>query len=264
MVFQDILRNSDITIEAKGVYAYLAGFAGTSDECYPSITLMCEEMGISKTRLYKHMDVLIQYGVVEKIQTYNGNIKGKVIYKLTHSVNIDNFRVPRNGETENCNQIPSESVSEKLGIRENGNPQSEETKNNSLKNNSNKNNNINYQLIADMYNATCVSFPRLTKLSDRRKKAIKARLKNYSIEDFKKLFEMAEGSSFLKGQNTRNWSATFDWLIMDGNMAKVLDGNYADNGRNEVQQPQPKVNAYQEQMEKMLGENYKPTEGPFF
>lgn len=86
--------------------------------------------------------------------------------------------------------------------------------------------NIDYQLIADMYNNTCVSFPKLTKLSEKRKKAIKARLNTYTTEDFKKLFEMAESSSFLKGQNNRNWSATFDWLIQDANMAKVLDGNY--------------------------------------
>ena len=77
-----------------------------------------------------------------------------------------------------------------------------------------------------MYNATCVSFPQLKVLSDKRKKAIKARLNTYTVEDFKRLFEMAEGSSFLKGANNRNWSATFDWLIADGNMAKVLDGNY--------------------------------------
>ena len=85
---------------------------------------------------------------------------------------------------------------------------------------------VNYQLIADMYNDTCVSFPRLTKLSDSIKKAIKARLKTYSIDDFKRLFEKAEASSFLKGKNDRNWSANFDWLIKDSNMAKVLEGNY--------------------------------------
>ena len=86
---------------------------------------------------------------------------------------------------------------------------------------------INYQLIADMYNNTCVSFPKLTKLSEARKKAIKARLRSYSVDDFQKLFSMAEESDFLKGKNQRNWSATFDWLIKDSNMAKVLDGNYS-------------------------------------
>lgn len=87
---------------------------------------------------------------------------------------------------------------------------------------------INYQQIADMYNDTCASFPRLTKLSDSRKKAIRARLNTYSVEDFQRLFDMAEGSRFLKGENSRNWTANFDWLIQDSNMAKVLDGNYAD------------------------------------
>lgn len=87
---------------------------------------------------------------------------------------------------------------------------------------------VNYQQIADMYNDTCVSFPRLTVLSDKRKKAIKARLNTYSIEDFKKLFEKAEASSFLKGKGNNDWRATFDWLIKDANMAKVLDGNYDD------------------------------------
>lgn len=230
MVYQDVLRNPNITAEAKGIYAYLAGFAGDNEECYPSISLMCEEMGISKTRLYKHMDILVQFGVVKKVQTYNGNIKGKVIYKLTHTVDIDNFRVPKNKETGNCTaQVPTNWDSEKSGNRKYGNPQDKDTNNNSLKkNSSNNNNNINYQQIADMYNDTCVSYPRLTKLSDSRKKAIRARLKQYSIDDFKRLFQMAEESSFLKGHNGRNWSATFDWLIKDANMAKVLDGNYTD------------------------------------
>ena len=57
------------------------------------------------------------------------------------------------------------------------------------------------------------------------------------MEDFKKLFELAEASSFLKGQNQRNWSATFDWLITDANMAKVLDGNYSDKGSRSSNEP---------------------------
>ena len=94
---------------------------------------------------------------------------------------------------------------------------------------------VSCQQIADLYNATCVSFPHLKTLSDTRKKAIKARLKVYKLEDFRTLFAKAEASSFLKGANDRNWSANFDWLIKDSNMAKVLDGNYDDRPR----QPKP-------------------------
>lgn len=87
---------------------------------------------------------------------------------------------------------------------------------------------IDYKGIVAAFNSICVSFPSVKALSDARKKAIKARLNTYSLDEFKTLFEKAEASSFLKGKNSSNWSATFDWLIKDSNMAKVLDGNYDD------------------------------------
>lgn len=101
----------------------------------------------------------------------------------------------------------------------------------------------NYSLIQDLYNRLCPSLQRCTVLSDARKKAIKARMSSgRTIEDFEHLFRKAESSSFLKGANNHNWKATFDWLIKDSNMAKVLDGNYDDakprgNGR-ESRQPE--------------------------
>ena len=84
------------------------------------------------------------------------------------------------------------------------------------------------QQIVDLYNSICKSFPSVRSLSEARKKAINARLNTYTLDDFKTLFENAESSAFLKGANNRNWVATFDWLVKDANMAKVLDGNYGD------------------------------------
>ena len=85
---------------------------------------------------------------------------------------------------------------------------------------------INYISIIDTYHETCVSFPKVTVLSDKRKQAIKARLATYSIEQFQEMFRKAEASDFLKGKNNRDWRANFDWLMKDSNFAKVLDGNY--------------------------------------
>lgn len=98
-------------------------------------------------------------------------------------------------------------------------------------------NRVDYQQIANMYNATCVSFPRLTRLSEKRKRAIKARLRKYSIDDIKRGFELAEESDFLKGENNRNWSATFDWMMNDANMAKILDGNYKNKDAKQSKPP---------------------------
>ena len=74
---------------------------------------------------------------------------------------------------------------------------------------------INYQEIVDLYNNTCVSFPRVVSISENRKKAIRARLKTYCVEDLKKVFEIAEQSDFLKGKNDQNWTATFDWIFRE-------------------------------------------------
>ena len=80
--------------------------------------------------------------------------------------------------------------------------------------------------VVQAYHDTCVSFPHLTKISDARKRAIKARLKKYGIDDLRKVFVKAEQSDFLKGNNDRGWKANFDWLLKETNMVKVLEGNY--------------------------------------
>lgn len=99
---------------------------------------------------------------------------------------------------------------------------------------------VPYEAIKDFYNQVCVSFPRCTAMSESRKKAIKARFTSgYTLEDFKKVFVKAEGSSFLKGRNDRNWTATFDWMIKDRNMAKILEGNYDDHDMGPSPGPRP-------------------------
>ena len=108
----------------------------------------------------------------------------------------------------------------------------------------NKNNiSSDLQSVVDLYHSICTSYPRIRSLSDARKKAIKARLKSYSLEDFKTLFENAEASSFLKGTEG-GWKASFDWLIKEANMLKVLEGNYTDK---------PKRYGYKEKVPGWMG-----------
>lgn len=92
----------------------------------------------------------------------------------------------------------------------------------------NKEESITCKQVIDLFHSICTSYPSVKTLSEARKKAIKARMNTYSLDDFRIAFEKAEASSFLKGSNDRNWAANFDWLIKDANMAKVIDGNYDD------------------------------------
>ena len=89
-----------------------------------------------------------------------------------------------------------------------------------------ENKNIDYEAIKDAFNSLCPSLPSVKSLSEARKKAIRARLNSYTIEDIHEVFRKAEASDFLKGKNNSNWQANFDWILKDANMAKILDGNY--------------------------------------
>lgn len=85
-ISSEIGQNEEIPIEAKGLYCILATFAKKeSRECWPSIDTLLRKSGMSKTSLYKYMEILVQCGVVEKQykqQAGHENLKGSVIYKL--------------------------------------------------------------------------------------------------------------------------------------------------------------------------------------
>ena len=68
-------------------------------------------------------------------------------------------------------------------------------------------------------------------LSEQRKKCIRARIREHGKEKFMEMVRMATASDFLRGQNPRGFTATFDWLIKPTNFEKVLSGNY-DNKEN--------------------------------
>lgn len=82
-----------------------------------------------------------------------------------------------------------------------------------------------------LYNEICVSFSKVQKIDGARRKAVAARFKTYpNIETFETLFRKTEASSFMKGENDRNWRADFDWIMKPTNMCKVLEGKYDDKG----------------------------------
>ena len=85
--------------------------------------------------------------------------------------------------------------------------------------------------IIAQFNSICLSLPKVSKLTETRKKAIKARLKDYSVEDLIALFERAEASDFLSGRNKQWTGCSFDWLLKPGNLIKVFEGNYDNKGK---------------------------------
>ena len=89
-----------------------------------------------------------------------------------------------------------------------------------------------YVEIIDFFNKTCVSLPSV-KLTTKRQKNIRARIREHSKKEVFDMIKQASKSSFLSGQNRRDWQATFDWLFRPNNFVKVLEGNYKDKNQSE-------------------------------
>jgi hypothetical protein len=84
-----------------------------------------------------------------------------------------------------------------------------------------------HELLA-LYHEICPDYPVIQKLTNRRKKALQARWKEYHgcQETFSRLFTRAQASAFLRGTNDRGWQADFDWIIQPDHMARILEGRY--------------------------------------
>lgn len=85
------------------------------------------------------------------------------------------------------------------------------------------------QQIFEMYNELCPTLPKAEKLTPKRIAAIRDRLRAFSVTEIEEAFTKAERSDFLRGYK-KDWRANLDWLIgSDGNLLKVLEGNYDNN-----------------------------------
>ena len=101
----------------------------------------------------------------------------------------------------------------------------------------NKNTDIStYNTVTELFSKICISFPKIVALNEERKKAIRSRLKEYSLEQIEEMFRKAENSDFLTGRickkGERPFKASFDWLMKPSNFIKVLEGNYDNRGVN--------------------------------
>lgn len=113
-----------------------------------------------------------------------------------------------------------------------------------------------YTEIMDLYNKICISFPRVIGIDGERKRAVSARWRTYkSLDPFRELFEIAEATLFLKGNNNRNWVANFDWMMKPGNFVKILEHRYDGTQQAQQQAPQTEYDKFMAGLARYCGED---------
>lgn len=128
-IFQEVTRNSNLSIGAKGLYAYLASFAGNKGNCFPSLSTILKEMSISENTFYKYAKELEDAGVINRQQR-----KGKTtIYHL-----VDHVLTPSSKSKKTKKKV---SLKFKKGMSSKNKDKKENNKiNNTIDNNSIDNN----------------------------------------------------------------------------------------------------------------------------
>lgn len=86
---------------------------------------------------------------------------------------------------------------------------------------------VDYTNIMDFWNKHS-KLKSITVMTEKRKSHINARVKEHGLEAVYKVIDNVSKSSFLRGNNSRGWTANFDWIILPNNFVKVLEGNYLD------------------------------------
>lgn len=188
------LREKEMSLKAKGLMSLMLSLPNDWDYSVAGLVSICKE---SDSSIKSALDELKKYGylVITK-KMPNQTDSGKIEYEY----NI--FEYPQGKEPERI-QVENEAVE----IKPKDKPKDI------------------HMPVVERYNRICVSLPKVTALTDKRKKLINARLKQYSMVEIEEVFLLAEASDFLKGTNGK-WNATFDWLMNENNFVKVLEGNY--------------------------------------
>ena len=68
IVYKDVVCHPKISAQAKGVYAYLAAYAGSGSDAFPAPSRYEKEMGMSRVTFKKHVKSLSEFGFINVVR----------------------------------------------------------------------------------------------------------------------------------------------------------------------------------------------------
>ena len=69
-------------------------------------------------------------------------------------------------------------------------------------------------------------FPPVKRITDARRKHLRVRLRENTIDDWQQAMAALERSAFCRGENNTGWRADFDFLLQPKSFTKLLEGAY--------------------------------------
>lgn len=226
-----ILEDEKLTIHEQSILiAIISYFNKEKGYSYPSYSQLKRRSKIADNRtLNKCVNSLIEKGYINKETIKGLGCKYYVLEPSGELHLVENYT--------SCNNTPPPSGELHHDLVENYTTTNTNTITNTNTNNISKDifSSTRVQPIIEKWNS--LGLQKIIKVNQgtNRYKLLNARIKEYGMESVVAAIENIEESSFLKGQNNRNWIITFDWFIRPNNFIKVLEGNYNDIKPKEIQ-----------------------------
>lgn len=192
------------------VYALIYGFSQDGDsEFNGSVAYIAEWTGSTKQTVHNALKALCEKRLIEKKVITNKGVR-----YCTYRTILPVVKKFDGGWSKNLTGVVKKFDGGGQKIRPNN------TNDNSI------DKDIDIHTVVDKYHEICISLPKVIKVTDARKRKVKARIKSFGVDHIAEAFYKVEASDFLTGRNGQ-WKANFDWLMKsDEHMIRVLEGYY--------------------------------------
>lgn len=222
----------------KLVLIKLADNASDSGECWPSHQHIADQCEISRRSVINHINKLEEMGFLRKENRTKNNEKQSNLYFLT----LDNPQPKELGSAGDS--LPSErdaqgsagdaqppNAGDAHRISHSSEPVNEPMEAKASLSSSDDSANASsakkqIEMIIEEWNKSAPNRVVAVTSGSTRDTQLRARLKQFTVDDFIEAIRTIPFSPFLLGQNSRGWVIKFDWFIKPSNFQKVLEGNY--------------------------------------
>ncbi|MBQ7212429.1 MAG: hypothetical protein IJS19_07190 [Muribaculaceae bacterium] len=244
--YTDLILLRDIAdfMNRESIIKYIIGGKTFFSITYAAILEDLPLLDMAKKTLRSHIDKLVFLGLIEKQVVKNGT-GSWTAFRLTSLYETLTYEneppeggmpkkgtrgMPKKGTPNNYTTKPNNSISSPLNILSNDNIfNSEDSSDLPPDPPSAADGKEIFEYFNNAVIRTNSVLPNILTLSDRRRLAVKARLREHGLEAVLRMIDKAVCSDFLNGKNNRSWRADFDWIFRPNNFVKILEGNYDNN-----------------------------------
>lgn len=211
---KEIWLREDLTALDKVILAEIDSL-DNENHCIAGNEYFAEFCKCSESKITKTIKKLIELNLIEQTH-FDGRHRTLKVVKSTRQ------------SSKKCDKSSKKYEAEPQKVRANN------TNNNTINklftskdvNNSQKPIEQEVQSFIDLYHEICTDYPKVKKITDKRKEAILNIIANYKYGDIKTVMYNLQNSDFCKGNNSRGWKADIDFILREDKFISTLEGKY--------------------------------------